>query len=343
MGCSVTLPPPAQGKKEGPSNTEAPFDTPGPQCYHLGSMSVIGAGSVLSGNGDKIRAARLSVLSNIALVCLKLGVGLAIGSVAVLSEAAHSATDLLAAVIAFFAVRASDAPPDREHPYGHGKVESVSGVVEALLIAGAGFYIIHEAVQAWAHPRGGAVGWGIVVMALSSGVNTLVARHLLRVARRTDSLALAADAHHLWIDVYTSLAVMVGLALVALTGIRSLESLVAGIVGLFVLKTAWDISREATLPLIDQRLPDDEVARFEATMTADKRILGWHKLRTRKAGSHRHIDVHIQLDDSMTLVEAHRVTEELEDRMRASLPNVHVMIHAEPYEEEKRHHEQIPH
>jgi cation diffusion facilitator family transporter len=292
----------------------------------------------------KIRAAQLSVCSNSLLVLLKLGVGLWIGSVAVLSEAIHSGTDLLAALIAFFAVRASDAPPDAKHPYGHGKMESVSGIAEALLILGAGAYIIYKAVQALIHARESRlVGWGVAVMALSAIVNFFVARHLFRVARATESVALEADAHHLGIDIWTSLGVVAGLALVWITGRHLFDPLVALSVAFFILRTGWHILRRAFSPLLDEQLPEEEVRAVEAIMANHADILGWHKLRTRKSGSQRHIDVHIQVDDDMSLKDAHRLTEDLEDAMRAALPNLSVMIHTEPYEEEKRHHEEHPH
>ena len=139
------------------------------------------------------------------------------------------------------------------------------------------------------------------------------------------------------------MGVCLGLGLVAVTGIRWFDPLVAGVVGLFVLKTAIDIAKEAAAPLVDHRLPESEIRLVEETLRADPRILGWHKLRTRQSGSQRHVDVHIQVDDDMSLREAHRVTEELEDRLRAALPNAVVMIHTEPYEEERRHHAEVPH
>lgn len=300
---------------------------------------------VVSGGGsEKVRAARLSVFSNSLLVLLKLMVGLSIGSVAVLSEAVHSATDLIAAVLAFFAVRASDAPPDTRHPYGHGKLESVAAVIEAILILAAGGYIIQHSVRALfdATPAQ-ETGWGLAVMGFSALVNTLVARYLMRVAQRTESVALKADAHHLSIDVYTSLGVMSGLALVAMTGRSFFDPLVALLVAGFILKTGWDVLSAAFAPLVDERLPESEVRAVETLMDQHPEVLGWHKLRTRQSGSQRHIDVHIQVDDDMTLRDAHRVTEELEDQMRATLPNAHVMIHTEPFEEEMRHHKEVPH
>ncbi|MES2461238.1 MAG: cation diffusion facilitator family transporter [Armatimonadota bacterium] len=294
--------------------------------------------------GEKIAAARLSVFSNTFLVALKLTVGLTIGSVAVISEAVHSATDLIAALIAYYAVRASTAPPDENHPYGHGKVESVSSMAEALLVVAAGVYIVVEAIQALQHDQHKpALGWGIAVMALSAIVNTVVARRLFAVARRADSTALEADAHHLSIDVWTSVGVVIGLGLVSMTGWRWLDPLVGIAVAVFIFLTGWQIARGALLPLLDVRLPEHELQAIIAVLDDDARILGWHKLRTRKSGSQRHIDVHIQVDDGLSLRDAHELTEELEDQMRDTLPNVEVMIHTEPFEEEQRHHEETPH
>ncbi|MBC8103426.1 MAG: cation transporter [Cytophagales bacterium] len=294
--------------------------------------------------GEKIAAARLSVLSNCLLVALKLGVGLFIGSVAVLSEAVHSATDLIAALIAFFAVRASTAPPDEAHPYGHGKVESLSSMAEALLIVGAGAYIVVEAFLALRYDRAApALGWGIAVMALSAVVNMVVSRRLFVVARLADSAALEADAHHLAIDIWTSVGVVAGLALVALTGWRWIDPVVGILVAVFIFVTGWRIARGALVPLLDTRLPESELQTITGVLDGDTRILSWHKLRTRKAGPQRHIDVHIQVDDALSLRDAHSLTEELEDQMRDVLPNVEVMIHTEPYEEEMRHHEENPH
>jgi cation diffusion facilitator family transporter len=315
-----------------------------PGGHNAGGGTAPGGMGRRQATAAKIHAAQLSVLSNTLLVLFKLSVGLWIGSVAVLSEAVHSGTDLIAALVAFFAVRASDAPPDEKHPYGHGKMESISGVAEALLILGAGGYIIYAAVQAlrYEHPPE-KVGWGVAIMALSALVNSFVARHLFRIARATDSIALEADAHHLGIDVWTSLGVVIGLALVWGTGLHLFDPLVALAVAFFILRTGWRILRGAFSPLLDEQLPEEEVRAVESIMAGNREVLGWHKLRTRKSGSQRHVDVHIQVDDDMSLKEAHRLTEELEDAMREALPNLSVMIHTEPYEEEMRHHEENPH
>ncbi len=157
------------------------------------------------------RAAAVSVASNSLLIFLKVTVGLVTGSVSVLAEAIHSSLDLLAAIIAFFGLRAADKPADREHPFGHGKWENVSGSIEAVLIFIAAVWIIYEAIKRILH--GGEVellGWGIAVMAVSVVANILVSRHLFKTAKIHDSLALEADAQHLRTDVITSLGVMAG-------------------------------------------------------------------------------------------------------------------------------------
>ena len=293
---------------------------------------------------EKVGAARLSVFSNAALVIVKVAIGLFTGSVAVISEAIHSATDLLAATIAFLAVRVADTPPDVEHPYGHGKMESVSGVGEALLIVGAGGYILFEAIRAFLTGKQAQnLGWGIAVMGVSALVNTFVARYLFRVAKKTDSIALEADGHHLSADTWTSLGVAVGLGLAWLTGLHWLDSVVAGLIALFILYTGGRVFLNAFAPLVDERLPANEVKQIESILAAHPEVLDWHELRTRKSGSRRFLDVHIQLEDDMSLRDAHQLTEDLEDQLRTILPNLSVLIHMEPYEEEKRHHATIPH
>ena len=170
----------------------------------------------------KVRAARLSVLSNSLLIAIKVIVGILSGSVSILSEAIHSFMDLLAALISFFSVRISDTPADERHPYGHGKFENISGVIEAILIFIASGWIIFEAIRKMLHPHEiEKIGLGIVVMAISATVNFFVSRKLYKVAKSMDSIALEADALHLKVDVYTSLGVAAGLFLMLVLDISS--------------------------------------------------------------------------------------------------------------------------
>lgn len=287
----------------------------------------------------KRRAALLSIVSNSTLVLCKLVVGLLCHSVAVLSEAVHSASDLLASVIAYASVRMSDQPPDEDHPYGHGKIESISGLAEALLIVAAALYIIYEAAHKLLRPALASepLYLGMAVMALSVVVNFFVCRHLRQVARETDSLALLADAEHLNVDVVTAAGVLVGLALAQFTGKAWMDPVTALVVAVFVLRGAWNLSVEALQPLLDARLPVGEEQLVRDLLDQDERVLGYHKLRTRKSGAQRHVDVHVQLDDHTPLLQAHQVTEELEDAFRQALPGAMVTIHIEPFLAEMEH------
>ncbi len=287
----------------------------------------------------KANAARIALLSNTVLMLLKLIVGFGTGSVSVLSEAVHSATDLLASGIAFFSVRVSDDPPDEDHPYGHGKIENMSGLAEALLIFAAAGFIVYEAVGKLAAPaaRMGSVNAGLVVMGLSAGVNFFLSQHLKRVAQQTDSMALAADAAHLQTDILTSVGVLIGLALARLTARAWFDPLTALLMTLFILFTGYRLLRDTLPLLLDARLPAEEEVAIRETLDADARVLSYHKLRTRKSGSYRYVDVHVMADDDCTLVEAHDLAETLEDRIREALPAVYVTIHMEPFHAEMRH------
>jgi cation diffusion facilitator family transporter len=293
----------------------------------------------------KSGAAALSILSNSTLVVLKLIVGLLTHSVSVISEAAHSAVDLAASIIAFFSVRAADIPADEDHPFGHGKIENISGVIEAVLIFVAAAYIIYESAGRLAEALSGRHQevqpyWGLLVMGISLVANLLISKFLFKVARETDSIALAADAHHLSTDVLTSVGVFGGLLimgvlnLLKLPGAAVVDSVVAIAVALLIVKVAYDLTKEAGNPLMDVTLPHDEVDRVKNILLADKRLVGYHKLRTRKAGASRHIDVHIIVPEAMSIGEAHDVAEEIEDKIRAELGFATVITHVEPDTEE---------
>lgn len=277
----------------------------------------------------KSRAALISVGSNTTLVAIKLVVGLASGSVSVISEAIHSGIDLLAAIIAFFAVRTASKPADEDHAYGHGKYENLSGTIEAALIFVAAAMIAHEAImRLGSHEPAPQVEWGLAAMLFSSVVNVFVSRYLFRVAKETDSVALEADAHHLATDVYTSMGIFVGLAMVRITGLAIFDSLTAlGVAGLIVW-IAWGVLRNSMGALLDTSLPSSEIAEIERILSEHSPpLLEHHDLRTRKSGAHRHIDVHLTVPDEMTAREAHNVGDSIEQAIHAILPNAQVMTH----------------
>ncbi|MBM3497270.1 MAG: cation transporter [Armatimonadetes bacterium] len=290
-------------------------------------------------NREKTGVALLSVISNTVLVILKLIVGVLIGSVSVISEAIHSGMDLLAAGLALFAVRQAGRPADRDHPYGHGKVENISGTVEALLIFVAAGWIVYEAVRKISHPEPlEAIGWGIGVMALSALLNTVVSEMLFRVGRRTDSVALTADAWHLRTDVWTSAGVSLSLLAIWLgerfapeANLHWLDPAAAILVAVLITHAALKLTAQAARDLLDWSLPPDEEGWIREHLRGlTPSVCGFHRLRTRKSGAVRFIDMHLLVDEDMHVHRAHAIADEVSERIHEHLPGSSVIVHIEP-------------
>jgi len=280
----------------------------------------------------KKKTARLSVMSNTLLIILKLTVGLITNSVSILSEAIHSSLDLVAAIIAFFAVKVSGNPADERHPFGHGKVENVSGVIEAMLIFAASAWIITEAVKKFIHPEEpGVLGLGILVMAISAVVNTFVSRRLYKVARETDSVALEADALHLKTDVITSAGVAIGLALMWITGWHILDPIIAMLVAMLIIFESWMLLRKAFSPLLDTALTPKELEKLEGIL--GEMEVKYHGLRTRAAGHQRFVEFHLDVPAYETIETIHRQCDLIEGRLESEFRDISVVIHPEPQHE----------
>jgi cation diffusion facilitator family transporter len=282
-------------------------------------------------------AAGLSLTSNLFLVVIKIGAGIASGSISVLAEGVQSTMDVVASALILLTVRAAAAPPDPSHPYGHGKFENIASLGQMILILGSAAYLLAAAWGRWQAPILPRVDWGVAALATALGVDALVSRWLLRVAKETHSQALEAEALHLRSDMWACVGVLGGLAAVALTGEPRLDPLVAAVMTGVVAVNAVRLLRTTLRPLLDESLPPEEQALVERVLNADARVQGYHRLRTRLAGSQRLMDVHILLDDHLTFRAAHAVGEEVEHAIRRALPNVDVTVHAEPFEEEIHH------
>jgi len=292
-----------------------------------------------SSTARKTGIAAVSVLSNTALVLFKLTVGLLIGSISVISEAIHSGVDLIAALIAFFAVKKSSQPADDKHPFGHGKMENVSGTVEALLIFVAGGWIIYESVHTLLSPGHSLnPGWGVAVMLLSALVNTVVSHFLFKIGRETDSIALVADAWHLRTDVYTSLGVTVALGLIWMgellipqTDLGWLDPVAAILVALLIIKAAFRLTLESARDLLDVSLPEEEEESIKRCIESYRPdVRGYHRLRTRKSGSDRFIEFHIALDPDMSVERSHQLTDDISESIKNLFPDASVTVHVEP-------------
>jgi cation diffusion facilitator family transporter len=280
----------------------------------------------------------LSILSNSTLIVLKLAAGIATGSIAVISEAIHSFLDLLAAIMTFAAVRISGAPPDREHPFGHGKAENIAALFEALLIIAGGLYIVHESIEALA--GGGSLpspGPGVAVMFASSLINFLVSRHLFRTGRRYGSPALVTDAWHLMTDVYTSLGIFAALLAINVgrwidpsLDLAFIDPAAAMCVSCLIIKTGWTLARDALATLVDHSLPDDDLQIIEETIRGEPGIRGYRSLRTRRAGPFRFVTVELLVDGSLTVSEAHALGEEVALAVSGRFPRAEFFFHLEP-------------
>lgn len=288
---------------------------------------------------QKAGVAWLSVISNTILVITKIIIGVWIGSVSVISEAIHSAVDLIASLITLFSVKTSGKPADSEHPFGHGKIENISGTVEALLIFLAAGWILYEAIGRLLHPEPiQLLSWGIGIMCFSSAANLIVSEMLFKVGKKTDSIALLADGWHLRTDVYTSAGIMFGLGFIwsgkwifPETDLQWVDPVIAITVALIIIRTAYRLTVHSIRDLIDASLPsheEDEIRKIIGAMYP--KVHGFHELRTRKAGNTRFIEFHMKVDSKLTVEDSHSIAEEASATIKEHFPGSHVNVHVEP-------------
>jgi cation diffusion facilitator family transporter len=281
---------------------------------------------------SKENAAKVAIVSVSLLVVLKVVASILTGSISIRADLIHSVLDLIAAFITFLGVRISGRAADEQHPFGHGKTENITSIVVAGLIFAAAGSIAYTAVSRLIT---GAtlelIGIGIYITAAAVAINILVSWYLLRVSRETDSPALAAEASHLFSDVLSSVAVLVGLIVVRITGLTILDPVVALLVAVFILKVGYDVLRKSFGELLDVKLPKAEEDEIISCITEHgEQIVGFHKLRTRKAGSQRFIDLHLIMPKNANVEETHLMCDHLEQDIENRLRYTSITIHVEP-------------
>ncbi len=280
-------------------------------------------------NKSKKRAALTSVLSNTTLIVFKIIVAIYTGSLSILSEALHSLSDLLAAVITFFSVRYSDEPPDSRHPYGHGKIENITASIEALLIIFAAVYILYEAILRLFNPAPIDMPiLGIVVMSFSFIVNIFVSSYLFHISKKTNSLALEGDALHLRADMYSSLAIVAGFILILWFKWYIIDSIFAIAVGVYMSVEGFILLKKSFFPLMDVSIKDEEKQIIMNVF--QERNLKIHDLKTRKSGNNIFADIHLELNSEMPLKDVHKICDEVEEKLKIQLPGIEINIHVEP-------------
>jgi len=280
------------------------------------------------------RAAAVSIISNTSLIALKVVAGLITGSVSILTEAIHSSVDLAASFIAYFSVRQAETPADADHRYGHEKFENVAAAAEGLLILIGSGVIVYAAVRSLiVGPELESLGFGIAVVAFATAVNLVVSTWLYRQARLSQSAALEGDAAHLRTDAYTSGGVLVGLALAQITGAHWLDPAIALVIAGAIVVTGTRILARSWGVLVDEALPNAEqdAIREAIEAFAARGVVGYHQLRTRRAGARRYVDLHVQFRSGTSLEDAHGTAHALQDEIERRLPGgTDVLIHLEP-------------
>jgi cation diffusion facilitator family transporter len=279
------------------------------------------------------RYAWLSVAAAVATIALKTLAWWLTGSVGLLSDALESLVNLAAALMALSMLRLAASPPDEEHPYGFSKAEYLSAGIEGALIVVAAGAIVWASIPRLIDPRPLEMPLaGLALTVLASAVNFAVAVVLLRAGREHHSITLEADGRHLMTDVWTSAGVLVGVALVVATGWLRLDPLVALAVSVHILWTGFGLMRRSVRGLLDPAISNEdqhEVTKLFAEY-AHRYGVTFHALRTRQAGARRFVSFHLLVPDAWTVSQAHKLSEEIESRMRSMVPNASVFTHIEP-------------
>jgi cation diffusion facilitator family transporter len=279
-----------------------------------------------------VRIAAISLVVTAALLVLKLVLGLISGSIAVLGDAVDSATDLTAGAAALISVRIAALPADEEHPYGHGKVETISAAVAATIIGVGGGVIVYQAVRRLIE-GGGDIdpGIGLIAMVIAAIANVVLAFFMRREARRSHSMALRAEATHLQTNVVQACAIIAGLTLVAVTDEDIFDPLVALGLAAYMGWTALGLVRIAASEVMDTSLPVDDLAAIHDVLVGHReQVRGFHRLRTRRAGAVRHVDMHLLVDPDLTVEQVHPISDGIEHEIEARLPGTICVIHVEP-------------
>ena len=297
------------------------------------------ATDTLIAQSEKRRAASSSVLGAVTLTLLKVAVGAVTGSLGILAEAAHSALDLVAALVTLFAVRASDKPADEDHPYGHGKIENLSALFETLLLLATCVWIIYEGVDRllFKHAKVEASFWAFAVMVVSILVDVSRSRMLMRAARKHNSQALEADALHFSTDIWSSAVVIVGLFGVLLAGripkhaswLEQADSVAALGVALIVVYVSIQLGRRTLAALLDTA-PAGLSERIRLAVDDLPGVTGCHNVRVRPSGPGLFVDIHIYVDGNEPLASVHALTEVIEAKIAQLAPGADVTVHPEP-------------
>lgn len=283
-------------------------------------------------SNPKLKAAAFSICGALGLAIIKLIIALISGSMAVMASAIDSLLDILMSGVNFMAIRQAEQPPDECHPFGHGKFETLATLFQALVISLSGGWIIYESVIRLNEGKQlDKLNQGVGVLALSAFVSWFIARHLSQVARQTDSSALEADSLHFRMDIYTNIGLMTGLLVIRWFDVHWLDPALSILVASYILHEALQLLKRAMTDILDHELPLEIQQQVHQLISSHGGPLaGYHGLRTRRAGSLKIMDFHLEVCKDMTVAEAHKLTDSLEKRIEKEIPGANVIIHIEP-------------
>ncbi len=287
---------------------------------------------------EKKLAAGLSITSNAIIIIFKLIAGMISGSISIISEAIHSLSDFLASVLTFFAVIRSSEPADSGHQFGHGKYEDMSGFIEGGLIIFAGLYIVYEALNKliFGYNEAFESALGIYAMGFAVVANIVVSSYLFKVAKKTESISLYADAEHLRTDVLSSLGVLIALVIIKYTGLYFLDPVIAIIVAVIIMKAGYSISKETLNNLLDGSLPKEDLQTINEIIKNCSEVMGYANLRTRKSGNNKQLEVTLFFNPDMKLYDCHAICDKIESQISSKVSNIKTVIHMEPVKSEMK-------
>jgi cation diffusion facilitator family transporter len=290
-----------------------------------------------SGLSEKIKKEKekviiLSIASNAALVAMKLVIGMMSGLISIVAEALHSSNDLMASLIAYVGVKNSLKPPDKDHQYGHGKIEIISGWIENLLILAVGAGIIYEGITKFnARTSPKFVDTAIIIMIISGIVNWLVSYYLIKKGKELRSVGIEVDGAHLRADVVTSFGIAIALIVMRFSGLWWIDPLGAVFVGCWVIGIFIRLSFKLTQQMIDRGLSDSEMEAIELMLESMKEIKDFHKIRSRQSGSTIFVDMHVKVDKDMTVECSHELTRDIDNKLKGMFGDCNTLVHIEPY------------
>ncbi|MGC9421016.1 CDF family cation-efflux transporter FieF [Vibrio sp.] len=278
------------------------------------------------------------------LLLVKIAAWWVTGSVSLLASVVDSLLDIAASVVNLIVVRYALQPADREHTFGHGKAESLAALAQAMFISGSACFLILNGVERFFRPHElQSPEYGIYVSVFAMLVTFALVMFQRYVVKKTASQAIAADSLHYQTDLYMNAAIIVALGL-SWFGFKQADAIFAIGIGIYILYSAFYMAYQAVQTLLDRKLPDEELAQIQAVSLSVEGVLGVHQLRTRMAGPIRFIQLHLELEDQIPLIEAHHISDQVEDKLCQTFPGADVLIHQDPYsvvfgaEKKQKHH-----